>query len=228
MTIDKIADWFSIVAGSMTILGLSGVVSWGIGKHFSNAIANKVYQISLSVFKLGLSFLLLFIIFFIWKFFYGEMIIFSKDTWANGTFYWDTNYPIPHLVCYAVTIPIFSFLYVICALCIVMGSLSPFKSIPQKWRNKNIELDIKKKKVIQILKAEYGSGSTFVDVKNRLEQYIFNDRIDFKVTNKIFGFDPTPGIKKTLIIIVKTQNIEKQFEFKEGSIAQIIADNIKP
>ena len=109
-----------------------------------------------------------------------------------------------------------------------MGSLRPFRAIPQKWRNKNIELEIKKKKAMQILKAEYGSGSTFVDVKNRLEQYIFSDRIEFMVTNEVFGFDPTPGVPKVLNISVKTKNNEKQFEFKEGNVVQIIDDNIKP
>jgi len=228
MTLDKIADWITIIAGSMTILGLSGVVSWGIGKHFSSAAANRIYQISLSVLKFGLSFLLLFIVFFIWQFCYGELVLLAKGSYSHGTFYWDINHPIPHIVCYTITIPIFLFIFIACALCVVMGSLSPFTAIPKKWRNKNIELDVKKKNALKILTAEYGSGSTFIDVKNRLDQYVFPDRIEFKVTNQVFGFDPTPGVPKVLNISVKTQNSEKKFKFKEGIVVQIINDNIRP
>ena len=53
---------------------------------------------------------------------------------------------------------------------------------------------------LQILSASYGAQDRFVDVRQRLQSRVQNDRLDFQVTNASMGGDPYRGASKTLRI----------------------------
>ena len=69
-----------------------------------------------------------------------------------------------------------------------------------------------------ILSAQYGHERHHVDVTDRLRELARAGR-RFKVSNKDFGIDPDPGVKKTLRIYARGPNGQEQmFEYSEGSV----------
>lgn len=47
-----------------------------------------------------------------------------------------------------------------------------------------------------ILKAEYGSGNTFIDITSRLNDLVVDNKLNVTLSNGIPGIDPTPGTVK--------------------------------
>lgn len=51
---------------------------------------------------------------------------------------------------------------------------------------------------LKILKASYGTGTTWADVTSQVERSIQDDNLNFTVSSQTFGIlDPAPGVKKT-------------------------------
>src|SRR5215510_139778 len=57
----------------------------------------------------------------------------------------------------------------------------------------------------QILQARYGTSRNNVDVTSRLKELARQDRT-FRMGNSTFGFDPDPGVIKTLRIYARGRN----------------------
>jgi hypothetical protein len=55
----------------------------------------------------------------------------------------------------------------------------------------------------QLLRAEYGSGGTWVDVTERVRALVSGDSLNMRVDNFALGGDPTPGARKTLRLRVR-------------------------
>jgi hypothetical protein len=55
----------------------------------------------------------------------------------------------------------------------------------------------------ELLRAEYGSGGTWVDVTERVRSLVSGDTLNMRVGNETFGGDPTPGVRKTLRLRVR-------------------------
>ena len=51
---------------------------------------------------------------------------------------------------------------------------------------------------LSIVSASYGAGNRFIDVRQRLQSRVQNDRLDLKVNNSAMGGDPVQGSDKTL------------------------------
>jgi hypothetical protein len=55
----------------------------------------------------------------------------------------------------------------------------------------------------ELLRAEYGSGSTWVDVTDRVRGLVNGDSLSMRVDNFTLGTDPAPGVRKTLRLRVR-------------------------
>jgi hypothetical protein len=55
----------------------------------------------------------------------------------------------------------------------------------------------------ELLRAEYGSGGTWVDVTERVRALVNGDTLNMRVDNFTLGGDPTPGARKTLRLRVR-------------------------
>ncbi len=73
----------------------------------------------------------------------------------------------------------------------------------------------------KIIKAEYGSGTTFVDITNQLNNFVIDNKISVLLTNSIAGLDPTPGVVK--VAKIKYELNGKKFDKKiiEGKIINL-------
>ncbi len=57
----------------------------------------------------------------------------------------------------------------------------------------------------ELLRAEYGSGDTWVDVTLRVRSLVSGDSLNFRVDNDTLGGDPAPGTPKTLRLQVRDE-----------------------
>jgi len=63
----------------------------------------------------------------------------------------------------------------------------------------------------ELLRAEYGSGGTWVDVTERVRALVNGDSLNMRVDNDTLGGDPTPGARKTLRLRVRDEYRREQF-----------------
>jgi hypothetical protein len=57
----------------------------------------------------------------------------------------------------------------------------------------------------ELLRAEYGSGGTWVDVTERVRALVNGDSLNMRVDNFTLGGDPAPGARKTLRLRVRDE-----------------------
>jgi hypothetical protein len=69
---------------------------------------------------------------------------------------------------------------------------------------------------IQIIRAQYGAGSRYVDV-TRLVRQLARDRQPFTVSNETFGVDPDHGRQKWLKISYLRDGSHRKQQYKEGT-----------
>ena len=62
----------------------------------------------------------------------------------------------------------------------------------------------------ELLRAEYGSGGTWVDVTERVRALVNGDSLSMRVDNDTLGGDPTPGARKTLRLRVRDESRREQ------------------
>jgi hypothetical protein len=62
----------------------------------------------------------------------------------------------------------------------------------------------------ELLRAEYGSGGTWVDVTERVRALVNGDSLNMRVDNDTLGGDPTPGARKTLRLRVRDEHGREQ------------------
>jgi len=62
----------------------------------------------------------------------------------------------------------------------------------------------------ELLRAEYGSGGTWVDVTERVRALVSGDTLNMRVDNFTLGGDPTPEVRKTLRLRVRDDHGREQ------------------
>ncbi|HVS89067.1 MAG TPA: DUF3395 domain-containing protein [Candidatus Acidoferrum sp.] len=62
----------------------------------------------------------------------------------------------------------------------------------------------------ELLRAEYGSGGSWVDVTERVRALVNGDSLNMRVDNDTLGGDPTPGVRKTLRLRVRDEYRREQ------------------
>ena len=73
---------------------------------------------------------------------------------------------------------------------------------------------------LEILKAEYGAGSTFVDVTEALKKHAGNlplVKLPSEQYNSVFGGDPAPGARKQLKVRFRIDGEEGEASFNENA-----------
>lgn len=87
--------------------------------------------------------------------------------------------------------------------------------------NKIYHLIMFNNKKLEILKADYGSGTIFIDITNQLKDLIDNNRINMKLSNGILGYDPTPNVIKHMKITYKWNDKTFNKKFIEGKMIDL-------
>ena len=126
-TIDQLANIITIISGSMTMLGISGIVTWGLFKRKKYQLAEKIIVISTYSIKCFLCTILLLIMVMVFKLLYiGLALLLTGKFYATS---WHPFSDIRHLICY-LTVSIFTMpIYMMLCLCIYDWSLHPIKKM---------------------------------------------------------------------------------------------------
>jgi hypothetical protein len=75
----------------------------------------------------------------------------------------------------------------------------------------------------EILRAEYGTGSRWVDVTSRVQSLVRGDSLNFRAGNDALGLDPVPEHVKALRLQVRDQRGRtKQLTFREGETVNLL------
>ena len=64
--------------------------------------------------------------------------------------------------------------------------------------------------------ASYGAGNRQRDVTDFLQGLARDGRLDFYVNENGFGFDPAPGVRKSLFITYQAGGRQQQLRVDEG------------
>lgn len=124
----QIADVVSVIAGLMTIFGLSGLMSWSFFKKSKGDMADNSITIFVMAFKSGICILLLWL-FAIPVFFLHIFIVLTvgKGCVGGENFFWADNEWYAYIASYLIGILIWIPLYILSCSAIFAGSLVPFK-----------------------------------------------------------------------------------------------------
>lgn len=83
---------------------------------------------------------------------------------------------------------------------------------PPGWDNANS---------LSITSAQWGSGTKYQNVSQRLQNMIRNNRLSVKVTPQNMGGDPTPGVSKTLNVTYRWQGRNLTVSRVEGEMLNL-------
>jgi hypothetical protein len=71
-----------------------------------------------------------------------------------------------------------------------------------------------------VIKAQYGAGETWADVKDKVVAAVKDDALTIDATNENFG-DPVEGTAKSLTVVVKYNGVELTFAADEHATLTI-------
>lgn len=74
---------------------------------------------------------------------------------------------------------------------------------------------------LQILQASYGAGDRVIDVTQQLRARQRGDRLDARVDNEMAGFDPAPGVPKTLWVTYSVGGREQRMRLREADFLRL-------
>lgn len=69
---------------------------------------------------------------------------------------------------------------------------------------------------LQIVHATYGAYNRTIDVTSRLRSYVHGDRLSVKVSNDLAGYDPAPGVPKTMWVTYQVGGREYRVSVRES------------
>lgn len=73
----------------------------------------------------------------------------------------------------------------------------------------------------KIIKAEYGSGTTFLDITDQLNDLVIDNNLNITLSNGIPGLDPTPGTVKLGKIKYQSGSQIVDRKYKEGDTVSL-------
>src|SRR5271169_6771097 len=105
MTFSDFANYVSTISGIMTILGIGGIISWGVAERTRNTFAARVVLILSYSIKTALVCALLIPLKFVWQ----TLYVVSFRYIGDGTFsyvnpYWYSSAPITNIVVYVISL----------------------------------------------------------------------------------------------------------------------------
>lgn len=74
---------------------------------------------------------------------------------------------------------------------------------------------------LKILTADYGSGNTFVDITNQLNNLVVDNKLNVTMSNGILGFDPTPNVLKIGHITYESDGKILTKKYVEGEVVDL-------
>jgi hypothetical protein len=126
MTFSEFADWVTIVSGSMTFLGLSGLFSWGIFNRDKSVLGATTYRIFAHGVRAGLCLLLSLPFLLLWHGLFQVLVLWVAGSFSYVDYYWQSDEAFQYIFVYFVTVILLLPIYCLICLSIYQWSFSPF------------------------------------------------------------------------------------------------------
>lgn len=218
------ADWISIFAGLMTIVGIPGLAIWSFKNRLQRLSALRVYRVLLITLKIGLIVLFLGFMLLPFHFSYSSLVVMTKDSIQSDTYYWDADHILAHVFSYLVSVFVIGSLSAIGSACIYTGSFRPFRVMKENWNKVQITFESSGYESAEIIDARYGAKTTFIDVKRTLNEIMTKEKLEFTVGNDLFS-DPIKGVAKKLHLKIKVGSKIYEQDHKEGKTVKFSFDS---
>ncbi|AFL73258.1 hypothetical protein [Thiocystis violascens] len=140
MTLSYLADIVTLIAGAMTILGLSGLLSWSYFHKNESPLSERVLTIFAYSIKTSLACVLTYYAYWLWSWFYLWLLV---DFWGSALhmakFYWNQEEAPRYLFAYFFSLALFVPLYVSSVIALYSSSFVPIKRLAVAIFKKNSE-----------------------------------------------------------------------------------------
>jgi hypothetical protein len=132
--LNLIANIISIIAGAMTILGISGIVGWSLFGKDRGPLQRKIAAVFAFSLKTAFCMILLVLIGGPAFVVYAMTIEFFGGGFSTANAFWDPAKPVAYLVAYLFITLLFDTSYLILCSCIYEWSLGPFRRLRRGFR----------------------------------------------------------------------------------------------
>ena len=120
----SVVEVVDLIAGLMTIIGISGVVTWSLTS--SNKLADGIAGFAAHCLRITIFIFLIGPFFWMWVALYPWVFMrFSGGSFSYVEFLWNSQDPFKSIVSYVVSVPIVLALYLLTCLVIYYWSLRP-------------------------------------------------------------------------------------------------------
>ncbi len=129
LTLGDVANVISVIPRMMTILGITGVVTWGLFSQQRGSFAQNTISVFATSVKMGLCVLLLWptsALFFALHIF--VVLSLGPGSIADGEMFWRPDYPVVYVVSYLLNTVLWVPLYALMCACIFTWSFRPFRT----------------------------------------------------------------------------------------------------
>jgi len=198
--IEKILKILSVLADVMTVLGIGGVLTYGVLTRDKNLLGRKVYRLIVFFFRLSLVLAAGIFLYALYEIPYGLMLVALKG--QTGHFYWEEGKEIQHVLAYVVSILFLIVPYSLFGMSVFTASLYYpklfLKSIMGGYYHPDLSV-YKQHVFLEILEAVYGTPKHNIDVTAILRSMVEDDQLRVFANNGLAG-DPHKGVRKTLTV----------------------------
>ena len=137
MTFSKFADIVTVISGLMTILGVSGVVSWGFFARGGSQLARSIVTAFAYSIKTAVAGLLLGPAYWMWFEIHTFTLVLLNGSLHMAFLYWDAERPLSYVAAYAVSLAIVVPIFLVAVTCIYKSSMAPVKQLFAALRGKS-------------------------------------------------------------------------------------------
>jgi hypothetical protein len=210
MKYNQIKELISIIADSITILGLIWVAIYGFVKKHKSLIGFRINEFISSIFKIAIISIFGIILFQISSGIFEIVIVFTKGS-THGEL-WESGYGFLYILAYFISSAIGLTLFWFMSTIIWTGSFIYCKNIWDKTKVAKLIQKLADADKLIILKAEYKTSNKSFDVTDILSKMIKSNQLTITASNDLAG-DPEVNVRKVL---------EINYRFGEEDIRKII------
>lgn len=136
MDLNLISTIVSIVSGLMTILGISGVVTWGFKNTETRPGADSIIIIFVYSIKFFINTIILAVLSLLaYMMNFGVVLVLKGHIQAESNEYWEKGYEFQHILSYLIVALLFIPMFLLLSATVYQWSFSPFNKFFSKFRS---------------------------------------------------------------------------------------------
>lgn len=211
----------SVIADLMTILGLGGILTYGIYLKDRNLFGLRIFKIITFSFRLAIIIAIGALSYRLFDFPYAFFLVIFKGDTMN--FYWEDGKEIQYIFTYIASGLISLPIVIFSIFSIATSSLYYPKLFLNQISGGYIRFNLDKYKhlvALEILEASYGTKIHSIDVTHILRSMVDTGKLQVVAGNQLAG-DPHFLVPKILKVKYRYNQVDKTIEVNENDVLRI-------